>query len=136
MVRIFLKGNALSERNNNIKEGQPKKPKDLNQLLAKVHFSLHEEPVNLGTIKDSLVCLFSFLCEPKNRTHNNCRAVDLFFCVDNHSDVFWNSLPDDYRQLFEDIGGCLHDTVEAPEIATNFESTPEQLLSRAKRLSK
>jgi hypothetical protein len=125
----------LSERNNTIKGGQTQKPKDLKDLLAQLNFSLCEDPVNLDNIKDSLVCLFSFLCEPKNRTHNNCKAVDLFFCIDNHSDVSWNSLPDDYRQLFDDIGGCLHDTVKAPEIATNFESTPEQLLLRAKKLN-
>ena len=126
----------MSERNNNTREGQsPKEPKDIKQLLEQVVHSLHEEPMNLGNIKDSLVCLFSFLCKPKNRTHKNCRAVDLFFCVDNHLDVSWNSLPNEYRQLFNDIGGALHDTVVAPEIAANFESTPEQLLARAEKLT-
>ena len=126
----------MKETDNNTKE---QKPKGLKQLLERVVRSLHEEPMNLGNIKDSLVCLFTFLCKPKNRTHKNCRAVDLFFCVDcvdNHLDVSWNSLPNEHRQLFNDIGGALHDTVVAPEIATNFKSTPEQLLSRAKRLNK
>ena len=119
------------------KRNTHKNPKDLKQLLEQVVNYLQEEPVDLGNIKDSLVCLFSFLSKPKNRTNKNCRAVDVFFCVDcvdNHLDVSWNSLPDEYRQLFNNIGGALHDTVVAPEIAANFDSTPEQLLACAERL--
>jgi len=111
---------------------------DLKPLLKQVAHFLQEEPINLRSIRDSLVRLFSFLCKPENRTHKNCRAADIFFCVDcvdNHLDISWNSLPNEYRQLFDDIGGALHDTVVAPEIAANFESTPEQLLARAEKLS-
>ena len=124
----------MSKRDNDINKDQNQG--NLRHLLEQVSCLLHEEPANLDSIKESLVCLLSFICEPKNRTHNNCKAVDLFFCLDNLSDVSWNSLPEDYRQLFDDIGGCMHDTVESPEIATNFDSTTEQLLSRAKGLNK
>jgi hypothetical protein len=32
------------------------------------------------------------------------------------------------------MGGALHDTIGVPEIAVDLDSTPEQLLSRAKKL--
>ncbi len=32
-----------------------------------------------------------------------------------------------------DVGGALHDTVKVPEIAENFDSTPEQLLARVRQ---
>lgn len=32
--------------------------------------------------------------------------------------------------VLRDMAGALHDTVTAPAIASNFESTPEQLLAR------
>jgi hypothetical protein len=43
-------------------------------------------------------------------------------------------LPEGYQDLLGDIGGGLHDTVSAPDVAENFESTPEQLLERLERL--
>ena len=44
----------------------------------------------------------------------------------------WDNLDPYIQGILDDIGGQLHDTIEAPHIAENFESTPEQLLSRAK----
>jgi hypothetical protein len=32
--------------------------------------------------------------------------------------------------VLRDMASALHDTVSAPEVAKNFESTPEQLLNR------
>ena len=52
-------------------------------------------------------------------------------------DELWaeRNLPNPFHDIFADIAGALHDTVSAPEIAENFESTPEQLLKRARELS-
>ena len=109
--------------------------KGLTSLLEDVYRTLHEAPTNLARIKRRLVSLLSFLCEPENRTDENCQAVDLFFAIHDHWNISWDRYPEQLKQLLDDIGGCLHDTVEAPEIAANFESTPEQLLSRAKKLN-
>jgi len=48
----------------------------------------------------------------------------------------WNAerLPDAYVNILADMSGALHDTISAPEIAANFESTPEQLLARVRAL--
>jgi hypothetical protein len=46
----------------------------------------------------------------------------------------WDELPEECIDILADMAGALHDTVKAPEIAHNFDSTPEQLLERAKKL--
>jgi hypothetical protein len=43
-------------------------------------------------------------------------------------------LPEPFVDILADMGSALHDTVSAPLIAANFQSTPEQLLERARRL--
>lgn len=106
----------------------------LRSLLEDVYRTLHEAPTNLASIKNSLVSLLSFLCKKENRTDENCRAVDLFFAMHDHWNISWDSYPEQFKQLLDDIGGCLHDSISTPDIATNFESMPEQLLVRAKEL--
>lgn len=107
---------------------------ELRPLLAAVYNQVHASLVNLPVLKDALMRLLSFLCEPENRTDANCTAVDLFFAIEDHWDKRWDGLPEEYRVLLDDIGGALHDTVSAPDIAGNFDSTPEQLLERATKL--
>jgi len=108
--------------------------KELRPALAAVYNQVHASPVNLVLLKDALIRLFSFLCEPQNRTDANCTAVDLFFAIEDHWDKRWDGLSEEYRMLLDDIGGALHDTVSAPDIAENFDSTPECLLARTKKL--
>ena len=76
----------------------------------------------------------SFLSQPGDRTDENCKAVDLFFAINDHWRVRWDNLPEDFKLILDDIGMCLHDTVSASNIAENFDSTPEQLLERIKQL--
>lgn len=108
--------------------------RELRPLLALVYRLIHTSPPDLHALKEALVALMSFLCETANRTDANCRAVDLFFMMDDHWSVRWDGLPEDFRELLDDIGGALHDTVSAPAIAESFASTPEQLRDRATRL--
>ena len=46
----------------------------------------------------------------------------------------WTDLPGQFQLILDDMGGCLHDTVSAPEIAENFDSIPEQLLVRVRKV--
>jgi hypothetical protein len=80
-------------------------PQELRPLLARVYDLIHEASVNLPALTDALVALLSFLCEPENRTSDSCRAVDLFFAVDDHWSVKWDILPEDYQRLLDDVGG-------------------------------
>jgi hypothetical protein len=107
---------------------------ELRPLLSVVYNQIHASPVKLTLLKESLVALISFLSQAEHRTDENCKAVDLFFAIDHHWDVRWDRLPEEYKSVLDDIGGCLHDTVSAPKIAENFASTPEQLLERVKQL--
>lgn len=109
--------------------------RELRPLLARVYHLIHTLPVDLHALKEALVVLMSFLCEAANRTNANCRAVDLFFLMDDHWGVRWDNLPEDFRELLDDITGALHDTVSTPVTAENFASMPEQLRDRASRLA-
>ena len=108
--------------------------RELKQPLAYVYHLIHTSPADLAALKEALVALMSFLCEIANHTDANCRAVEMFFLMEDHWSVRWDSLPHDFQELLDDIGGMLHDTFGAPETAENFASTPEQLRDRAERL--
>ena len=78
-----------------------------------------------------MIALLEFLSSPAGRTDANCRSVDGFFF---HDDT-WTAaeLPDVYHDVIAHMD-ALHDTITAPEVAQNFDSTPEQLLARARSL--
>jgi hypothetical protein len=102
------------------------------ELVKAVQSILAEGAVDVGGLKQSLVALFEYLSSEDGRTDANCRAVDSFFMFDG----LWveRNLPDAFHDIFADTAGALHDTVSAPEVAERFDSTPEQLLKRAREL--
>ena len=99
--------------------------KEIQSILAKGSFDLEE-------LKQSLMALLEYLSSDDGRTDANCQAVDSFFMLDG----VWaeRNLPVPFHDIFADMAGALHDTISASEIAENFDSTPEQLLKRAKQL--
>jgi hypothetical protein len=99
--------------------------KEIQSILAKGSFDLEQ-------LKQSLIALLEYLSSGDGRTDANCHAVDSFFMLDG----VWaeRNLPVPFHEIFADMAGALHDTISAPEIAENFDSTPEQLLKRAKEL--
>jgi hypothetical protein len=107
--------------------------KTTQESLRSISASLNAADIDLAALKVHLVGLLMHLSSPEGRTDENCRAVDSFFCLDNT----WpeEALPVDFHDLLADMGGTLHDTVGSPEIAENFDSTAEQLLNRARKLS-
>lgn len=107
---------------------------ELRPLVKDVYEILHREPVVLENLKASLIRLLTFLCQPGYRTDENCRAVDRFFCIEDHWGKRWENQPEAYQRVLEDVGFGLHDTVSSPEIAKGQGTTPEQLLVRAKEL--
>jgi hypothetical protein len=111
-----------------LSEADPK----LTPLVHALHTQLTADPLHLAELKQALVALLTFLSSPHGRTDENCSAVDRFFTVDDT----WLSdgLPDPVADIMADISGALHDTVSAPHIAENFQSTPEQLLERVRSL--
>lgn len=108
---------------------------ELRPLLEHVYYKLISEPVDLAELKTSLSSLLEFLNGP-GRTNANCWAVDLFFAVSDGWERDWTeaNLPDDFHDVLAMMGEALHDTVQAPEIARNFDCLPEQLLERVRQL--
>ena len=100
--------------------------------VRRLHDALAARPLDLRFARSAMIALLEFLCSPAGRTDANCRAVDTFFMLDE----CWLSdeLPESYHDIIGDMGGALHDTVTAPHIAESFDSTPEQLLARARAL--
>ena len=108
---------------------------ELHSYLFKVRDSISDNSTNLDAIKSSLVELLVYLCSPEGRTTENCITADTFFRLHADYGFNWIHLPEELQLILEDIGGQLHDTLEHPDTATNFESTPEQLLTRTHCLS-
>ena len=103
---------------------------ELRPLLLAV-FRLLGQQAEPTLVADAIEELLQFLCSPRGRTNGNCVATDHFFALDEGwGDVGWDYLPSCLGDVLADAAGALHDTVSAPEIAENFDSTPEQLLSR------
>jgi hypothetical protein len=108
---------------------------ELRPLLRSVYSAVLSTPVDLAGLKKSLEDLLKYLAG-EGRTNANCWAVDLFFCLSQEWERDWTdqNLPDDFHDVFAMMGEALHDTVQTPDIARNFDCLPEQLLDRAKRL--
>jgi hypothetical protein len=100
-------------------------------LVETLQARLKDQPLDLLAIKAAMIALLEFLSSPAGRTDANCRAVDGFF----FHDEAWlaANLPDSYHDVIAHMD-ALHDTITAPHIAQNFDSTPEQLLARARSL--
>lgn len=93
---------------------------------------IRERPMPVGHLRAEVESLLVFLTSAEGRTDPNCWAVD--WALNNSG--LWEAIdeiePPDVvlADVLRDMAGTLHDTVSAPDIAANFDSTPEQLLSR------
>lgn len=103
--------------------------RDLRALVEAVYGDLLERSPNL---KADLEQLLAFLSSERGRTDANCCAVDRFF---TSAEQAWRGLAPPLRSIFADMSGTLHDAIYAPQVASNFESLPEQLLERVRGLS-
>jgi hypothetical protein len=115
-------------------EGEPVSP-DLAPLLLAVYDELAKRSSDLRPLKVVIERLLTFLSSPAGRTNANCWAADLFFALDEGwGDVDWEHVPEALGDILSDIGSALHDTVQAPDVAENFDCTPEHLLTRLRTL--
>ena len=100
-------------------------------FLERVYIEIERPESDLHTLVMVLRALLRFLASPEGRASANCWATDLFFMRDEHwSERRWAHLPQPLQDMLADMGGALHDSVDYPEIAENFDSTPDQLLAR------
>ena len=111
-------------------DGRPRRgiSSELLPLLRELYDQIARRPADLAALKDSIHRLLTFLASGDGRTEENCCTTDSFLCLSD--DVEWDHLPRDFAYILADMAGALHDTVSSPETAANFDSTPEQLLTR------
>jgi hypothetical protein len=103
---------------------------EVRPLLESFYACLEEPSIGLESLVSAIEAVLTFLASPQGRTNANCWAVDLFFCLRDDWKCSWEHLPEELQEILEEMGGALHDTVQCPEIAHRFDSSPEQLLSR------
>ena len=108
---------------------------ELKPLLQNLYSGILANPPSLIDLKSSLQDLFEFLAHA-GRTNANCWAADMFVCLSEGWERDWTEqeLPDDFHDVLALMGQALHDTVRSPQIASNFDCLPEQLLDRTKNL--
>jgi len=105
-------------------------------LSAAKHLAVLKEACRSGDrtrILAELETLLEWLAVPENNTDRNCRAVDAFVCSEVQP-LLPESVPAEIRELLFDVGGQLHDTHRATELAEQFASIPQQLLARTRQL--
>lgn len=103
-------------------------------LAEAVYQTAIQSNPDMSQLKARLIELLSFLCSPEGRTDENCRIVDSYFCTKDNWSYCIEHLPTEAYEILFDIGGTLHDTVQSPEIAANFQSLPEKLLERVEKM--
>jgi hypothetical protein len=101
--------------------------------LQDAYEAIISRPYDVPRIAASVEELLSYLTSPEGRTNGHCVAVDSFFCIRDGWEGDWEDEPAALADVLGDMGGALHDTIGAPEIAENFDSTPELLLAQLRR---
>lgn len=105
---------------------------ELRPLLHNVYGAVLSTPPDIVGLKKSLEALLEYLAGP-GRTNTNCWAADLFFMTSEGWERDWTeqNLPEELHDVLSLMGDALHDTVHAPEVASNFGCLP-QLLDRVR----
>lgn len=102
----------------------------LKTLVFGVFIEAERPRVDEHALQRALDALLLFLTSQNGRTDANCCVVDRFFSMlDDH----WIHLPPRLAKILSDLGGTLHDSIYAPQIAAHFETLPEQLLNRLRK---
>jgi hypothetical protein len=103
-------------------------------MLQLVELVIRHQPTELPLLVDALELLFAFLASPEGRTDVNVRYTGSFLLGGVLDKSRWAHLPQPFQDILFDAGAQLDDTFRAPEVAANFDSSPEQLLDRTQWL--
>ncbi|HEX8155106.1 MAG TPA: hypothetical protein VF698_18385 [Thermoanaerobaculia bacterium] len=107
---------------------------ELRPLIEEVYESVQR--TDAAATRDALERLFAFLASAAGRTDANCCVTDAFFSAAEQWELQWTAFPESLAAILDDTGGTLHEAIYAPHIASTFESLPEQLLERVKKLAR
>ena len=106
---------------------------NLEELLSALKEQCEKRPVDGVGILRAVEGVLGFLVVPENNTDENCRRVDSFVTFEILDGLIEFGPADDVGRIVEDMM-LLHDTHTAPDVAENFQSTPEMLLGRTREL--
>lgn len=107
---------------------------ELNKLLDQLKDKTLSPNISKEQVLSILEQILEWLNDPLNNTDDNCKKIDYFVAYEIVPQKEFELIPDDLRGILFDLGATLSDTHTAPEVAENFESTPEQLLKRVRKL--
>lgn len=107
---------------------------ELNKLLNQLKNITLSPNISKEQVLPILEQILEWLNDPLNNTDENCRKIDYFVAYEIMPQKEFELIPEDIRSILFDLGSSLSDTYTAPEVAENFESTPEQLLKRVRKL--
>ena len=106
---------------------------ELRVYLEPVYNCCVAESPDVKLLVQTLDRLLAYL-ETEGRTSANCWTTDLFFMECAGWERDWadheSKLPGPLFDVLAMMGEALHDTVDAPEVASNFGNLPEQLRAR------
>ena len=116
------------------RDGESVSP-ELRPRLADVYRDIATKPFGASALKASFENLLTYLAGA-GRTHANCWAVDLFFCVCEGWSPDWthHDLPEPFNQVIAMMGEALNSAVRDPELARSLNSLPEQILEAVRQL--
>jgi len=103
-------------------------------LAEAVYCCAQQHNPDLSQLKTEIQNLLLFLCSPEGRTDDNCTTVGTHLSCKSDWPHCIGHLPTQLRSVLLDIGGTLHDAIRHPKVASNFESLPEQLLVRVRKV--
>ena len=103
----------------------------LEQHLLALKDECTKRPLDRAGILRALENVLAYLVLPENNSDANCKRADLFVTLEIDEIVEFDP-PDDVGRILHDMM-ILHDTHTAPEIAKNFEATPDRLLERTRQ---
>jgi hypothetical protein len=102
-------------------------------LVQEGRVAVASKAVDLTSVVRRVTGPLLYLCSPEGRTGANCRFVDFYFLeYDDWSD---RRLPEALHDIFTDMSEALHAACSAPDVGRNFDSTPEPLLERLRRVN-
>jgi hypothetical protein len=106
---------------------------DLEQLLQALKDKYFREPIDEVAALRAMEGVLAFLVQPENNTDANCQRADLFVTMDMDDvrSIQGPDVPDELGRILFDMMG-LHDTHTAPDVAENFQATPDILLARTR----
>jgi len=108
---------------------------NIDEILGKLYLECTQKNPSKTSIASAIEDVLVWLNKSENNTDSNYKRVDYYVVKNIISNDVYDYLSEDIKEIIFDMGGALHDTHTSPEIAENFESTPQQLLKRVRKLS-